>query len=226
MFYINKKLFTLAVAAMLLLVATDLNAQAPQAPRKELSRLSSSKTLNDAATNEIVGSARSQLLQKISQTTSKVKSLSSKFTQTKQSAMLQQPLVMQGMMHYTAPNQLRWEYTSPEPMAFILHGDTIWLEKQGVKSLANNRMMKGITSMVMGCVTGRQLFSENDFTTQLFDDGKLYRAEMTPLRKDLKRMFARMTILFDKASLSVVEVRLYEKQGDCSIIQFQPTKVK
>ena len=207
---INKFLYTFSVCALFLCFVGASGSTMGQESKKEA----------------LVGPARDEAVQKISQATLKVRNMACKFVQTKQSSMLQQPVEQRGEMQYKAPDQLRWEYAAPEKMAFVLQGDSAFLEKNGVKSPMNNRMMKGMTSMIMGCMTGRDLFSERDFGVKLYDEGKHYRAEMTPIRKDLKRMFSKMTILFLKSNCSVVEVKIMEKGGDSTTIQFQPMWVK
>lgn len=174
---------------------------------------------------ELTGSAKSEVVQKINQAAMKVKSIDCQFTQTKQSAMLQQAAEMEGVMHYRAPRQMRWEYTKPEKQSFIVRGDSVFVEKAGQRQVANNRMMKGITSMVMGCITGQQLLDEKNFRTVLYDDGSCYRAELTPMRKDMKRMFSQMELLFDKKDYSVMEVRLQEKQAGCTSIRFRSVNI-
>lgn len=174
---------------------------------------------------ELTGNAKEEVMQKINQSAMKVKSIDCQFTQTKQSAMLQQAAVMEGEMHYRAPRQMRWEYTKPEKQAFIVQGDSIFVEKAGKKQVANNRMMKGITSMVMGCITGQQLLDQKSFKTALYDDGNCYRAELTPLRKDMKRMFSQMVMLFNKADYSVMEVRLQEKESGSTSIRFRSVNI-
>ena len=49
--------------------------------------------------------------------------LSADFTETTTSPLLKQPLVSRGRVYLTKPDSVRWEYSAPEPMQFVIARD-------------------------------------------------------------------------------------------------------
>ncbi|HEX4935795.1 MAG TPA: outer membrane lipoprotein carrier protein LolA [Gemmatimonadaceae bacterium] len=49
--------------------------------------------------------------------------LSAEFTETTTSPLLKQPLVSRGRVFLTKPDSVRWEYSAPEPMQFVIARD-------------------------------------------------------------------------------------------------------
>lgn len=170
---------------------------------------------------ELVGDQRQQAIKKIEQSTLNVKRLDCTFTQTKKTPMLKEPAKAQGSMSYRSPDQLQWQYTHPFSYAIVVNGDSIYSIREGKRQDAQqSRMMKGIASVIMGCVSGRQLFDESLFSTMIYNEDNCYRAEMVPKRKDMKRMFKGITICFDKHTGIVNQVSLVEKDNAVTTIKF------
>ena len=53
-----------------------------------------------------------------------VQTLSATFTETTTNVMLLDPIVSEGRFYMTKPTAIRWEYSSPESMQFIIESDT------------------------------------------------------------------------------------------------------
>ena len=49
-----------------------------------------------------------------------IHTLSAEFVQTTRNSLLKQPIVAKGAFYLTKPDSVRWEYTSPEPMRFVV----------------------------------------------------------------------------------------------------------
>jgi outer membrane lipoprotein carrier protein len=49
-----------------------------------------------------------------------IHTLSAEFVQTTRNSLLKQPMVARGAFYLTKPDSVRWEYTSPEPMRFVV----------------------------------------------------------------------------------------------------------
>ena len=94
-------------------------------------------------------------------------------------------------------------------------------QQQDKAGSAAGRIQKAIAGMVTDMVSGRKLFDENIYEIQLFDDGKSWRAEMQPKSRAMKRMFTQLTLLFDKQSQRVTEVKFVEAGGDRTTIRFK-----
>lgn len=157
------------------------------------------------------------------QTAAAMQTLQCRFVQQKVSAMLAEPTISEGLMHYTAPDRLRWEYTSPYAFALVVDGEHIAKEVDGKTEAIDGqsaRMVQGIVNIIMGSASGKKLFDATVFDTELYDESEQWCAVMTPKRRDLKRMFSQMEFRFDKKTNQISRVELKEPNGDATIIQF------
>lgn len=173
------------------------------------------KPLDESRSNDLVAV--------LTQATANIKSLECKFVQTKQMSMLADSTRAEGKMYYVAPDKIRWEYDSPYKYALVVNGEKVLMQSEAKTEIVDaksNRMYKGITDIIMGSVTGKKLFDKSAFDVKLFDDGSTWRAELKPLKKDLKRMFKLLTFRFDKKSNLVCGIEFTEISGDVTCIRF------
>ena len=157
-----------------------------------------------------------------------MQTLQCRFMQEKISSMLAEPTVAEGTMHYAAPDRLRWEYTKPYAFALVVNGERIVKVTDGKAEMVDgksNRMYQGIVSIIMGSASGKKLFDTSVFDVVMFDDNEFWRAEMTPKRRDMKRMFSQLVFRFDKKSKGISRVEFKEAGGDITSIRFEDIKL-
>ena len=157
-----------------------------------------------------------------------MQTLQCRFVQEKTSTMLAEPSVAEGTMHYASPDRLRWEYTSPYAFALVVNGDHIIKVTEGkAEKLEGNssRMYQGIVSIIMGSASGKKLFDTSVFDVVLYDEDAYWRAEMTPKRRDMKRMFSQLVFRFDKKAKGISRVEFKEAGGDITSIRFEDIKL-
>ena len=154
--------------------------------------------------------------------------LQCRFVQEKTSSMLAEPSVAEGTMHFAAPDQLRWEYTSPYAFALVVDGDRIVKVTDGKTEVLDgksSRMYQGMVGLIMGSATGKKLFDTTVFDIALYDDDTFWRADMTPKRRDMKRMFSQLVFRFDKKTNGISRVEFKDAGGDVTSIRFEDIKV-
>lgn len=177
--------------------------------------LAQQKPLDEVQANEVVAI--------LTQASTKLETMECKFVQTKQMSMLAESTRAEGKMYYESPDKVRWEYESPYIYALVVIGDQIMMQsetKTEIVDAKSSRLYRGITNIIMGSVTGKKLFDKSVFDVKLFDDGNSWRAELKPLKKDMKRMFTMLTFRFDRKSNLVSSVEFTEAGGDVTHIQF------
>ena len=79
--------------------------------------------------------------------------------------------------------------------------------------------------MIMGSASGKKLFDTSVFDVALYDDNGFWRAEMTPKRREMKRMFSQLVFLFDKQTRGIRRVEFVEAGGDVTSIRFEEIKI-
>lgn len=168
--------------------------------------------------------AEQDVINRLTKATAAIKTLQCNFEQTKKMAMLEEPARAEGTMHYKSTDALRWAYTSPYTFAFVVNGDKVMTQSENkteVVDVNKSRIYKGIANIILGSVSGKKLFDRTAFNVEIFSDGDFWRAELTPLKKDMKRMFSRLTFCFDKKSEIINRVEFTEASGDVTVIQFK-----
>ena len=157
-----------------------------------------------------------------------MQTLQCRFVQEKTSSMLAEPSIAKGTMHYAAPDRMRWEYTSPYAFALVVNGDRIVKVTEGkAEALEGNssRMYQGMVGIIMGSASGKKLFDTSVFDVVLYDEDVCWRAEMTPKRRDMKRMFSQLVFRFDKKTKGISRVEFKDAGGDVTSIRFEDIKL-
>lgn len=175
-------------------------------------------TIGAQTTNEV------KVRQQINAVASTLKSLQCDFVQTKYLKMLNDKMVSRGRMYYQRSDRLRWEYTSPYAYAFILNKDKVLLKNKtryDVIDVNQNKVFKEIARIMMNSVVGNCLSDEKNFKTGITATHTEWIATLLPLRKDMKQMFAKIILHFNRQKLMVSTVELIEKNGDSTIIELK-----
>ena len=178
------------------------------------------KPLTEAESQKVVAT--------LTEAASSMQTLQCRFVQEKTSSMLSEPSIAKGTMHYAAPDRMRWEYTEPYAFALVVHGEQIIKVADGKSEVLDgksSRMYQGMVSLIMGSASGKKLFDASVFDVALYDDNEFWRAEMTPKRRDIKRMFSQLVFRFDKKTNGISRVEFKDAGGDVTSIRFEEMKL-
>lgn len=181
-----------------------------------------------SAQTQLSESQSQEIMASLTEAASSMQTMQCRFVQSKNMAMLTEPSVSEGKMYFSSPDRLRWEYLTPYPFALVVNGEKIVKVTDGKAEVLDGnsgRMYQGITNMIMGSASGKKLFDTSTFDVVLYDDGACWKAEMTPKRRDMKRMFSQLVFHFDKKSQVIDHVEFVEPSGDKTIIQFEEIRL-
>ena len=168
-----------------------------------------------------------QIKQKIGVAASRIKSMRCDFVQTKNVKLLNDKVVSRGKMCFQQSDKLRWEYTSPYSYTFILNGSKVLLKnsrRNDVIDVNRNKLFKEIARIMMSSVAGDCLSDSKSFKSTVADSGTEWVATLIPQRKELKQMFQKIKIHFNKQQSTVAKVELIEKNGDITEIELKNTE--
>ena len=182
--------------------------------------VSAQTQLSESQSNEVIAS--------LTNAAASMQSMQCRFVQEKTSAMLAEPSVAEGTMHYAAPDRMRWEYTTPYAFALVVNGDRIVKVTDGKAEVLDGnagRMYQGMVNLIMGSASGKKLFDTTVFDIVLYDDNGFWRADMTPKRRDMKRMFSQLVFRFDKKTNGISRVEFVEASGGVTSIRFEEIRL-
>lgn len=162
--------------------------------------------------------------QQIEQVAAQMKSMQCDFVQTKHLKMLDEKMVSKGNMYYQQGNKLRWEYTSPYSYIFVLNENKVIIKNRYRKDEINiqqNKVFKEIVRIMMNSVVGKCLSDDKRFKVNLTSGDTEWIADLVPQSKDMRQMFQRICIHFNKKAVMVSTVELFERNGDKTIIELK-----
>lgn len=180
--------------------------------------------LSVVAPSSAQSAGRDVVVAKIIESGAGIESIRCDFVQTKRSAMLENELVSRGKMWFSKPQLLRWEYTSPYSNLFIMNGDKALLKNEKGSTLTDvkkNRMVKGISSMVLGCISGDWLKDSRTFGVEVVEKDGEWVVMLTPKRGELKQMWTSLELRFDPVTGTSKGIKMNESSGDCTVIEFR-----
>ena len=141
----------------------------------------------------------------------------------KEISVLAEKFVSEGIMYFKKQNSLRWQYDTPYKYLFILSGGKVLIknESRTDKFDANtNKLFRGISEIMIGCVNGTMLTNENKFSSQYYVGQNTVVVKMTPKDKELKKMMTTVSLTFSKKDWLVQTIEMMEQGGDKTIINF------
>ena len=181
-------------------------------------------TLFSLAAAPLTPAEKHKAIAQINASVGKIQSLNGTFTQTKNLKMLNDKMVSHGRMMFKAPGKLRWEYTDPYTYLFIFNGTKVYVgnaKKKDVIDTNSNKIFREVARIMMSTVTGKALTSKDEFTVDIADGGKTWNVTLVPKKKEMKGMFSKILLVFNKADSMISEVNLFEKNGDKTNIRMQ-----
>lgn len=167
--------------------------------------------------------AKEDIIKEIIETGSSMKSLQCGFVQTRKMSIMSTEAVSEGTMHYQQPDKLRWEYLTPYKNIFVLNGTEALLQNEAraeVVDIEQNRRFKGIARLMTGSISGSFLSDDKSFDVSLQETPLEWVVTLVPLRREMKQMWTRIVMHFNRSGKHVSSIGLYEQNGDCTEITF------
>lgn len=169
-----------------------------------------------------------EIIVTLAQNAASIKCLNCRFTQQKLMAILESPTVAEGYMSYNSPDKMSWEYTSPYPFKLVVDGEKITKINNGIEEdfdEKTTRAYKGIVNVIKSITTGENLFDKSKFDIFVHDTGGFWEVIMQPKKNSIKRMFAMLTIYFEKMDNVMNELEIIAANGDITKIQFIDVRI-
>ena len=136
-------------------------------------------------------------------------------------------MVSKGRMWCTQPNRLRWEYTTPYASLFILNDNKVLFKNSKRSNTLNANRHKRIREMIRIMIPsnlGKVLSQKKDFHATVETTGNQHILTLVPQKKELKQMFARIVLYYDRKQAVVTQIEMFEKNGDSTTIQLSSIK--
>lgn len=154
-----------------------------------------------------------------------VETLESEFTQRKESAMLVEPVEAKGVFFFSAPDRVRWEYESPNPISILINSDemTTWYRDiQRAERVSVGRQSQRVLEFLGAGSSMDELLEYFSLTLTLpLDTAEPYMLELKPRFEKVAKRISGMTIWVDPENFLPTRLRYLEADGDITDFTFQ-----
>lgn len=164
---------------------------------------------------------KNSVMETINSAAANIGTMTCDFSQIKELSLMDDNITSYGKMYFNGGNRLRWEYIKPYHYTFILNGNSVLLisdDKQDKIDIGTNRIFSNIASIMMGSITGKCVQDGKEFRVSIYSSDRVYKIELTPVRKELRQIFSKINLFFDRANSIVNRVELLENTGDRTVI--------
>ena len=155
-------------------------------------------------------------VERIANECASIKSMRCDFRQVRTVPLMDEPQESKGNMLYRQPDALKWSYTEPFVNSFTIDGDIISINNgDGDTEVSGEgaRLFKGMAGIMLGCMTGESLRDKRLFQTSVTEQNGEWVAVLVPQRREIKRVFMQIKMVFDPATSLLKRLIMTEQSG-------------
>ena len=165
-----------------------------------------------------------EMIESIVQASSNITSMKCDIAQTRRIPLMDEPQKSSGTMIYIKPSRFSLDYTEPFAWKLKVDGDNIIMGTESAEGEAG-RLFKGISSMILGCMSGEMLKDRRTFRVTVTDEGDQWKALLIPVRRDMKKMFTQIELGFDPATRLLRRLLMEDAGGGSTEIVISNVKL-
>ncbi|MEP7011096.1 MAG: outer membrane lipoprotein carrier protein LolA [Acidobacteriota bacterium] len=171
----------------------------------------------------------SALIDRIKIEQAKVKTLEAKFIQHQESSMLAEPETSTGSFSYAAPDKVRWEYATPNPISVVILGETMttWYhDLNRAETLKVGRYSAQVFKYLGASGSMKSLLEY--FTATLHTStkkGTPFRLDLTPRYARIAKRLKSMSLWIDDEKFFPVHLEYVDAEGDKTQYDLKDLKV-
>ena len=173
------------------------------------------------------GQTEDEMIESIVKSCSDMNSMKCDICQTRRVPLMDEPQKSSGTMIYIRPSRFCLNYTEPFEWKLKVDGDNVMTGTgdESVMSGDAGRLYKGISGMILGCMSGEMLKDRRTFRVTITDVGSEWKALLVPQRRDMKRMFSQIELGFDPDTRLLKRLMMEDSGGGSTEIQISNVKL-
>ncbi len=166
-----------------------------------------------------------QLLVEFDRVQESIQTLSAEFTETTRSTLLKDEIVAEGKLFLTKPDSVRWEYSAPEEMRFVIADDQ-YTGYFPVRKQAEKRDVRRWGEQLFRFLGLGQASSElSEFYTIRMGDEDQQQPDsvmlvLDPKKKRVRKRMQSVKLWIDSETLLLTRVRYASQNGDTRTVDF------
>jgi outer membrane lipoprotein-sorting protein len=175
------------------------------------------------------GQPLGEILRQFDEVQREIRTLSADFTETTESTLLTDAIVAEGRVFMTKPDSVRWEYSSPEEMSFVINED----EYTGYFPLRKQAERRGIHRWREQLFRFLGLGQASEELAKFYDitlgeeneRPGTYLLVMTPTKKRVRKRMDPVLFWIDAATFLPIRVEYRSNSGNHRVIEFDKMTV-
>ncbi len=169
------------------------------------------------------------LVDRIKLEQAKVKTLEARFIQHQESSMLAAPETSTGAFSYSAPDRVRWEYLTPNPISVVVQGETMttWYHDLNRAETVKVGRYSAQVFKYLGASGSMKSLLEY-FTAALRTSAKKgtpFRLDLTPRYARIAKRLKSMSLWIDDEKYFPVRLEFVDGEGDRTEYELKDLKV-
>ena len=173
-------------------------------------------SLPSALADQSTGIALPELMHMLA----KVKEAGGRFTERKYLSILSEPLVLEGSVHYRAPDYMRKEYDDPQSESYEVKGENLTIElpdgRRRDLSIDEHPVLRAFVESYRATLAGDEETLERYFSIELSGDVNTWELRLTPRLAQLAEYLD--AVIMRGHGSSVYRVETVETSGDRSVM--------
>jgi outer membrane lipoprotein carrier protein len=184
----------------------------------------------DPRTPGLSGSDRlAALMERVRLQQQEIKTVEARFVQKRESSLLAAPEESTGTFDYAAPNRVRWEYVSPNPISVVIDGPemTTWYrDLKRAERLKIGRYSNQVLKYMGASGSMQQLLEYFRITMKVPQSkSEPYQLDLTPKLARIAKRVKSMTIWVNPDTFFPSGLKYVEGSGDTTEYQFKDVKI-
>lgn len=166
-------------------------------------------------------------MQKITTAAKQVNTIACSFVQEKKLSMLTDKAISKGKFYFKKEDKVRLEYQTPVKNLIVMNNGKVLIKddkKTTQTDVYKNKALHQLNKIIVGSINGG-LFSNADFSYQLFESSTQIKIELTPLQKTLKGFLATVVLVLEKKDFTAATIIMIETSGDTTTLDFSGKEV-
>jgi outer membrane lipoprotein-sorting protein len=166
-----------------------------------------------------------EMIESIAKACSDMRSMKCDISQTRTVPLMDEPQKSSGTMIYIQPSRFCLDYKEPFEWKLKVDGDNVTVGSGQEAAGDAGRLYKGMSGMILGCMSGQMLKDNRTFSVYVTDTGAEWKAVMIPQRRDMKKMFSRIELGFDPETRLLKRLLMEEAGGGSTEIFISNVKL-
>ncbi len=169
------------------------------------------------------GSSSGVELTELMQRLSTVRTAGGKFTERKYLSILNEPLILEGTVHYRAPDYLKKEYDDPDSESYEVRGDNLTIEfpdgRRRDLSIDEHPVLRAFVESYRGTLAGDLETLRRHFELELGGHMDEWQLRLTPRTPELAERLRAVVMRGREGTVTSVET--LEASGDRSVMTLE-----